>query len=284
MNPYHQFVSDYARLRREGRDFPLGKAARCPRPQVLPSAPRALIFSPHPDDEVITGGLALRLLRQAKWNVLNVAVTLGSNPQRRPERLTELKACCDCVGFGLVETTPDGLEQVNVKTREQDPAAWAQSVKIIAGILAQHQPRVILFPHDSDWNSSHIGTHFLIMDALKTLPADFNCFVVETEFWGAMSSPNLMVEISPQDLGDLISALTFHVGEVKRNPFHLTLPAWMMDNVRRGSEVVGGQGAAAPDFSFATLYRLRRWAGGKLENVFDGGRLLSSRENPAGLF
>jgi LmbE family N-acetylglucosaminyl deacetylase len=37
-----------------------------------------LIFSPHPDDECIIGGLALRLLREAKWNVINVAVTLGS--------------------------------------------------------------------------------------------------------------------------------------------------------------------------------------------------------------
>jgi hypothetical protein len=74
------------------------------------------------------------------------------------------------------------------------------------------------------------------------------------------------------------------VGEVQRNPYHLLLPAWMMDNVRRGAELVGGQGQAAPDFTFATLYRLRRWRRGALEEVLDRGRVLSANENAGGVF
>lgn len=284
MNPYHQFVADYARLAKQGKSWPLGGFPNCPRPQLAPDAPKVLIFSPHPDDEVIIGGLALRLLREAKWNVINVAVTQGSNPARQAERLAELRACCDCIGFGLVQTAPTGLEKVNVKTRAQEPAFWAQSVKVIADILARHQPRMILFPHDADWNSSHIGTHFLVMDALKQLGGNFSCYTVETEFWGAMAAPNLTVELSPQDLGDLITALTFHVGEVKRNPYHLSLPAWMIDNVRRGGELVGGQGGAAPDFTFATLYRLRQWTGGVMQNVLAKGRSLSSSDDVMELF
>lgn len=284
MNPYQHLVSEYARFAKEGKSYPLGKFPRLPRPDLSANAPKALIFSPHPDDEVIIGGLALRLLRESNWNIINVAVTQGSKKERQTERLAELKACCDCIGFGLVQTAPNGLEKINVKTREQDTAHWAASVKVIADILMKHQPRAILVPHDNDWNSSHIGTHHLVMDALKTLPANFGCHIVETEFWGAMASPNLMVEINPRDLGDLITALTFHVGEVQRNPYHLSLPAWMMDNVRRGGELVGGQGGAAPDYVFATLYRLRKWSGGKLEKLFDGGRTLSANENPAALF
>ena len=98
-----------------------------------------------------------------------------------------------------------------------------------------------------------------------------------------MTDPNLMVEIGESDLGDLIAALTFHVGEVKRNPYHVSVPAWMVDNVRR-AEVVGGQGSAAPDFRFATICRLRRWAQGRFENVFTGGKFLSKAANPAELF
>jgi LmbE family N-acetylglucosaminyl deacetylase len=284
MNPYHEFVSEYARLAKEGKGWPLGGFPKCARPQLAPDAPKVLIFSPHPDDEVIIGGLALRLLREAKWNVLNVAVTQGSNKARQAGRLEELKKCCECIGFGLVQTAPAGLEKVNVRTREQEPAVWAQSVKTIADILVQHQPRVILFPHDDDWNSSHIGTHFLVVDALKQLGEKFSCYAVETEFWGAMKTPNLMVESSSQDLGDLLTALTFHVGEVKRNPYHLTLPAWMIDNVRRGGEVAGGQGGAAPDFTFATLYRLRRWRGGKFETVLEKGKAVSKSEDVTALF
>lgn len=284
MNPYHHLVSERARFAREGKAYPLGKFPRTPRPDLAANAPKVLIFSPHPDDEVIIGGLALRLLREAKWNVINVAVTQGSKKERQAERLAELKACCDCIGFGLVQTGPTGLEKVNVKTREQEPAHWAKSVNVIADIIAKHQPKVILFPHDNDWNSSHIGTHFLVIDALRCLPAEFTCYAVETEFWGAMASPNLMVEISPQDLGDLMTALTFHVGEVQRNPYHLSLPAWMEDNVRRGGELVGGQGGAAPDFAFSTLYRLQKWKQGRLEKMYDGGRQLSCNANPAELF
>lgn len=284
MNPYLQFVSEYARFASEGKAWPLAIFPRCPRPDLAPDAPVALIFSPHPDDEVIIGGLALRLLREAKWNIINVAVTQGSNKARQASRWEELAACCDCIGFGLVQTVPGGLEKVNVATREKDPAHWAAAVKVIADILSAHRPQAVFFPHETDWNSSHIGTHHLLMDALRALSAGFQTWVVETEFWGAMASPNLMVEMSSPDLADLITALTFHVGEVQRNPYHLTLPAWMMDNVRRGGELVGGQGGAAPDFTFATLYRLRHWNGRELVKTYEGGKHLAFGSNPVGLF
>jgi N-acetylglucosamine malate deacetylase 1 len=284
MNPYEHFVSECARLAREGKSYPLGNSPPLPRPPVAPDAPKALIFSPHPDDEVIIGGLALRLLRQAKWNIINVAVTQGSRKERQGERLQELKNCCDCIGFGLVQTAPNGLERINPATRAQDAKHWARSAKVVAEILVEHRPRVIFFPHDLDWNSTHVGTHFLVMDALRGLPSDFRCYAVETEFWGQNPSPNLMVELNAQQLADLITALTFHVGEVKRNPYHLSLPAWMIDNVRRGAELVGGQGGAAPDFAFATLYRLRWWTHGGLVNVYQGGRYLSCAESPESLF
>src|SRR4030095_10183194 len=106
----------------------------------------------------------------------------------------------------------------------------------------------------------------------------------ETEFWGQMTDPNLMVEISARDLTGLITATSFHVGEVQRNPYHLLLPAWMMDNVRRGTELVGGQGGTAPDFTFASLYRLRKWSQGSVTNVLRSGKFLSKLENPASLF
>jgi hypothetical protein len=58
----------------------------------------------------------------------------------------------------------------------------------------------------------------------------------------------------------------------------------MIDNVRRGSELVLGQGAAAPDIPFATLYRWRRWAGGGFNAVASAGRALSSRDDVNALF
>jgi hypothetical protein len=93
-----------------------------------------------------------------------------------------------------------------------------------------------------------------------------------------------MVQSTAGDVADLVAGTSFHVGEVRRNPFHLFLPAWMQENVRRGSELVGGQGEAAPEWTFATLYRLRVWRnGGFAAGPFDK-RLLPANENPGALF
>jgi LmbE family N-acetylglucosaminyl deacetylase len=284
MNPYHRYVSELGRLVREGKDFPLGGFPRPSRPAIASDAPLALIFSPHPDDECIIGGLALRLRREAGMRVVNVAVTLGSNKARRTARVEELNAACDYLEFGLIHTAAGGLEDVNVKTRTGDPARWQTSVEVIAKIIAEQRPRVVFFPHDNDWNSTHIGTHYLCVDALARQAADFSCHVVETEFWGAMATPNLMVEYSADDLTEMLTALSFHVGEVRRNPYHLLVPPWMQDNVRRGGELVGGQGGPAPDFVFCTLYRLRRWIGGQLQTPYAGGRNLPAGESASTLF
>lgn len=284
MNPYQDFVSQYARLLAQGAKLPLGQQSLPKHQPLSPDAPKALIFSPHPDDEVIIGALPLRLRREANMNVINVAVTQGSNKARQQERLKELTACCNYIGFGLVQTKETGLENVNLKCCAFDPEQWNHSVDRIAGILKEHQPHTIFFPHDDDWNSTHIGTHHLVVDALARLGAGFSCYAIETEFWGAMDTPNLMVESSENDVVDLITALSFHVGEVRRNPYHVRMPAWMIDNVRRGGELVGGQGGAAPNFAFATLYRLRRWRNGAFESVLDNGRFLSATESPQRLF
>lgn len=284
MTPYHQLVSDYARLLKQGRTFPLGTFKPAPRPEFPPNAPKALFFAPHPDDECIVGGMAVRLLRQAGMKLINVAVTLGSKKERQQERLGELRNACNYLGFDLVLTAPNGLEKINPKTREQDPKHWAACVKVIQDIIVQHQPKVVLCPHDRDWNGTHIGTHYLVMDALKQMPASFTCYIVETEFWGAMTDPNLMVEFSADDLADMMAATSFHVGEVARNPYHLLLPPWMMDNVRRGGEVVGGQGAAAPDYAFAVLYRLRKWSQGQAVKFFEGGKQVPLSMNVGDLF
>jgi LmbE family N-acetylglucosaminyl deacetylase len=238
-----------------------------------------MLLSPHPDDECVLGGFALRLLREAGLRVINVAITLGSNPTRRAGRLAELRDACGYLGFELVQAAPEGFDKVSVTRRAQDPTGWRAMVATLAGLLVQHRPSVVFFPHDQDWNSTHVGVHHLALDALRQAGSALDCYTVETEFWGQMNDPNLMVELAETELADLVAATSFHVGEVRRNPYHLLLPAWMQDNVRRGGELVGGQGGAAPDFLFATLYRLRRFRDGNLERFYAGGRNLALAVN-----
>ena len=284
MTPYHKLALQYVDLLKSSRTLPLGGFAPEQRPRPATDAQKVLFFAPHPDDECISGGIALRLLREAKLRVINVAVTLGSKKERQLERLAELQQACRYIGFELVTTGERGLERMNPKTREQDAQHWKSCVKVIREIIQSHRPKIVIFPHDHDWNSTHIATYLLVMDALKEMPPDFECYLVETEFWGAMSDPNLMVELSATDVGDMMAATAFHVGEVGRNPYHLLLPAWLMDNVRRGGEVAGGQGGAAPDFTFAALYRLRKWSGGQAKKLFERGRQMPSSMNALEMF
>lgn len=270
MDSYAQFVAGFRRLVEEGGKLPFGGFSPLSPPDVDRDAPKGVLFSPHPDDECLTGGLALRLLRQSGMRVLNVPVTFGSRPERRLARREELKGACGHLGFELVE----------ISGRDGDGFA---SVEALAGILRKERPTVLFFPHDNDFNSSHLRTHRRVVAALER-SGDFSCWTVETEFWHPMEGPNLLVELADRDLADLLGALSFHEGELRRNPYHLAAPGWFIDTVRRGSEIVGGQGGAAAGFLFGTLYRLRRWEKHRFVEPAPAPRLLSASRDPGALF
>lgn len=283
-HPYTHFVNEFVRLLDETREVQVGDLPPAPAPRLLDNAPRALIFAPHPDDECIDAGLALRLRRELSFRISAVAVTQGSRVDRQAARLDEMRDACHFLGFELITTRPNGLSGINPRAKEQHPSAWEDSVAMIAQIISYHRASVIFLPHDHDHHSTHIGTHLLVTDALRTLGPLFRCKMVETEFWQAMPDPNLMIESSTEDMADLVAAVAFHRGEVARNPFHLLLPSWMSDNVRRGSELVGGVGATAPGFHFATLYRLREWVNGGFAPCLNAPRLIPVGPSLAEIF
>lgn len=283
-HPYTHYVEEYVKLQEEARAMPLGELPPAPAPRLMDNAPRVLVFAPHPDDESITGALTLRLRRELNYRVCVVAVTQGSRVDRQEARLQEMYGACHFLGFELITTRQNGLASVNPKTRGGNPDGWATSVETIAQILSYHRPTLVVIPHDQDWNSTHLGTHHLVVDALKTLGPAFKCRVIETEYWHPMTDPNLMIQSTPGEVADLVAATSFHKGEVVRNPYHLTLPSWMSDNVRRGGEIVGGQGEATPAWSFATLYRVRDWVRGGFETCLKAGRIIPAGGDLSAVF
>ena len=247
-------------------------------------APKVLLCSPHPDDECITGVLPYRLSTEGPMRVVNLGITLGSDKTQRARRRKELQNACTYLAWDLLIPGAEGFDKITRAARRGAPDAWRAKVEVTAAHIAEQAPRVLCFPHERDWNGTHEGVNALVWDALALLGDSLDTYLVETEFWHAMDAPNLMAEADVECLGHLCAATALHVGEVARNPYHLLLPAWMQDNVRRGGERVGGQGNAAPDFRFATLYRLRRWEGGEVREVLDGGRIVPASESLAELF
>ena len=254
MNPFLEFVQSIKTGIEKARDLTVSGSR-----QSIESDSKVLLFSPHPDDECITGLLPLRLMRETGRQIINVPVTFGSNVERQAERLKELQDACAYLGFDIYRARKD-LHSLEVDD--------------VLAAIANFRPDIIFVPHAKDWNSRHISTHHLVVEALEKTSPDFTCLVVETQFWGAMDDPNLLVEGDTQNVADLVAATSLHVGEVARNPYHLLLPAWMQDSACRGGELIGGQGCAAPDFGFATLYRLRKWQGGELVQFLQTGTTL----------
>jgi len=267
-NPWLPYVNAFSATVRRGRKIPLPKLQ--PPPKLRPDAPRVLIFSPHPDDEVIIGSLPLRLMKQRGYRVVNVAVTLGSKASRRDARLEELRHACAFAGFDLEVPNPRIMQRIHTSERDQQPIRWSEKVDLISELLLRLKPVAILYPHKDDWNRTHVGTHWLIRDVLATVGDKIELDLFETEFWGQMHEPNLLVEVPSTILATQLGALALHRGEVERNPYHLILPAWMMDNVRRGAELVGGQGGESPGFLFGVLYRWRLWKKGQIEETYPG--------------
>lgn len=273
-NPYRELLESTATMLNAGKEWPLGGFPFPEHPPVAADAPEVLLLSPHPDDECIVGGLALRLMREKGFRVVNAAITLGRIPERRAGRWEELTNACRYLGFELLGLQEGGLERVNPTTRAEDPTHWEGLVGQMTRLLETRRPRVILFPHASDQNTGHMGVQRLVEDALIRLDSDFVVDAAETEFWSPMRAPNLLLEIGIEDATSLLTALSFHVGEVQRNPYHLRTTAWWVDNVRRGGEIVGVQGGTPPDFAFGVNYRWRRWEQGAWRNHWDQGVFL----------
>ncbi len=225
-----------------------------------------MILSPHPDDESITGSLALRLLQENNAHIVNVAVTVGSNQARQKQRTEELNAACDLLEMECLYLDED----------------WGIKAQELVGLIEKYSPGLIIAPHLNDFHPVHIKTGELLKTALTKIE-DFTTLVAWSEFWAPMPAPNMLLEVPVEILELQMKALEKHVGEIERNPYHLRLPAWMMDNVRRGSEVIGGKGAQSVQMPFGVLYKLELYSQ-KHFLVPDFPSVLEAHKNLAQIF
>ena len=258
MKTYYDFIKDTRRLVESAKKIATGKGAAfggakladmknvlradsaqkkelAAKLKKIELTPRAVIFAPHPDDECMMS-LPLRAMNECGFEIVDAAVTLGSNKQRQQPRKRELREAMEYLGWKM---NVFGFEHINPQTRKADK-----------------KPAVIFTPHRRDWNKTHIGTSLLVWDALALVGDKWSGVVVETELWQAMETPNMLSEVSPEILAAMTGALSCHTKEVERNPYHLNLVSYMTDNVRRGAELVGGQGGGAPNFAFGQIYRV----------------------------
>lgn len=241
--------------------------------------PSILLFPPHPDDPELTGGFPFRAQGEARAYVLVVPVTLGSDRAYRPIRRKEQQDACGILGFDLCPVG-DGFDNINMRTRHNDPIHWSRCVEFVSGILDDLRPDIVVFPYTGDVHRTHVGASLLVTDALAS--AGVSCLTLETEYWRTMSNPNLLVELSADDVATLVRAVGTHSSQVERNPFHLRLVGDLLGAPRRAELLPKRLGGLPPDFTFGMLYRLRRFIGGEFVEVLEEGRYLSCQEDIEG--
>ena len=168
MNPYLEFVENIQTGIEQAKEIS-NIEGRMSNIEPDENAATVLLFSPHPDDECITGLLPLRLMREAGKRIINIPITFGSNVDRQAGRAAELKAACDFLGWEIF--------------REEDGFQSLERTDVLS-ILEKFQPEIIFMPHSKDWNSRHISTHFLVLEALEKMPNNFSCTVVDRVLGG----------------------------------------------------------------------------------------------------
>lgn len=231
----------------------------------LPRTPgrhEIIICSPHPDDECLSGALAHRLQKSGA-RVLNLCFTLGHDPLRKKTRKAELADACRQIGFDcLMATEPEGFSDLTPDIANHSDQA--KMIQAVADIFERENPALVIMPHAGDRHPTHVAVHRLAMAALTehSRKNAGKILLAESEFWQPMTSPNLLLGLTEQAVAELITALVCHRGEITRNPYHLRLPARLMDNVRRTGETTGF-GSKAPNIRFAEIYRLRNMEQGE---------------------
>lgn len=265
--PYDRHVHAHLAALSCGADPALPATAGAVTAPLRDGAPCCLVFSPHPDDEALVGGLALRLRQRHGWRVVNVAVTLGSRPERRAARWGEAQACCAYLGFELISLTGvpgQAFERITPEAAQGEPAHWGRAVQAAAALLRRVRPRVVVAPHAGDGHAAHVGTHLLVRDALAACGDAADPHLCWSEYWATQAEPRLRLELEAGEAAQLVTACALHAGEVARHPYHLMLPALLTDSARRGTERVGTPGSAADGVALAALYGWQRWEGGRL--------------------
>jgi N-acetylglucosamine malate deacetylase 1 len=201
---------------------------------------KVVILSPHPDDECLLGSIAFRLKDENLAQVTNIAFSLGSKKERQKKRRVELKKAVKVLGIKNV-----------VLKKEND----------LTSVLKKIKPQIVIASHLNDSHPTHIRSAKELLKALKVI--HFSGTVVWGEYWGQIQKPNLLIEVSNHQIKKQVKALACHEGEISRNPYHLRLPGWMMDQVRRGSEAIQTMGASSINMPFGQIYQVAFFNKGK---------------------
>jgi LmbE family N-acetylglucosaminyl deacetylase len=189
--------------------------------------------SPHPDDELLGAPATLMALRDAGHEILNVACSLGDEP----ERGYELVEACRRAGFELVIAPETEL----------------------ARLRAERAPDLMIGPSPHDRHPAHERVGRALLDA----GADR---VWLWGLWGELRFPTTVVEFGDERLREIVHALEAHQSQLRRNDYRRLLAGRGAAQTVLAAERVfgfGSPGLAGP-YAESTTELVRNGTGWRL--------------------
>jgi LmbE family N-acetylglucosaminyl deacetylase len=189
--------------------------------------------SPHPDDELLGAPATLMALRDAGHEIVNVACSLGEEPQRG----AELEEACRRAGFELVVAPETDL----------------------ARLCAERSPGLVIGPSPHDRHPAHerVGRALLEtgVDRLWLWG-----------LWGELRDPTTVVEYGEERLAEIVHALEAHQSQLRRNDYRRLVTGRGLAQTVLAAERVFGFGSAglAGPYAETTTELVRNGSGWRL--------------------
>jgi len=162
---------------------------------------RALVVSPHPDDDVIAMGGTIAKLIAGGHRVCSVYVTNGGGSLRtlnisdqkivRIRRREARKAALAVLRMSKVYF----LQPIHVTQREFDDANVLRARVKLRRIMLQEKPTRIYLPHPREAHLTHRRTTELVTEVLESMKG-LNPDVWGYEVWTPIERPDLVVDIT----------------------------------------------------------------------------------------
>jgi LmbE family N-acetylglucosaminyl deacetylase len=189
--------------------------------------------APHPDDEVLGAPATLMALRDAGHDIVNVACSLGDEP----ERADEVVESCRRAGFELVLAPETEL----------------------ARLCAHREPALVVgpSPHDRHPDHERVGRALLETGAER---------IWLWGLWGELRFPTTIVEYGEQRVEEILAALEAHQSQLRRNDYRrLVTGRGSAETVLAAERVFGfGKPGLAGPYAEATTEIVRDGSGWRL--------------------
>jgi LmbE family N-acetylglucosaminyl deacetylase len=223
-------------------------------------AQTVLHISAHPDDELTGAPAALFALRDAGFDIVNLACGLGRSEQHA-RRTAELREACRRADFGL-ELPP---KPIALSSSDDPVEARHELMDLIAKTATRLQPVLIVSPQPHDRHRAHE----LVARAVRDVVVDHRAGNCSRWWmwglWGDLPLPTIEVAFDERRLDEITGALEAHEQELGRNDYRRLIRGRGEMNASRGPELVFGFGSSGEPGPYVELLT---------EAVFTNGRWL----------